>query len=783
MAVASLVQPALAGNYIPSVTAQPNLNATVAPYALDPTTVDPTLTNDQMIALIRQKIKYVFVIFNENNSFDHEFGTFPGANGIYSNGLNARSAADTPGFTQAYTDVNGNTVTVQPFLMGPQQNATFQDSTDHSHTGLAKKLDVIYGQARMDGFAQDEYSKYASTSAASAAAQAEGKQFARLVMSHVDCNTVPFFWQYANRFTMFDNIFATEDTPSSPNAIAMIAGQSGETQWVKHGATAAPNQPISGTINGTTYSGTATPNGVPVVNDPQPYWGSAFDTSKYKSPTAPKEFWAPSNTNENLTFANVLLTVAGRQAQNLMSGDLNASVDQADISDDVAYITEHGGMEIGWRWYQNGYGGAEPNEPSFATPGVHTNYVSHHNGAQYFGYIANNYKERPFIKAEHAFFYDTKNGHLPPNGGAIYIRGGYYNINTMLPPIQNSHYPDTAGLTPTEIATINASKDGDDDHPSYSDHQISESMNARVINQIAADPVLWSQSAIIITYDESDGQWDHVPPRILSYGPDGLPLARGVRIPLILISPYSRAGAVSHAEGDHNAIIETINGIFGLPALSSLPAESAALIAGNSPAFNAFAQANGPANFQQKHLGPRDTNSPITDSLLSGFSPMRLKGQASPLPASYAAIPDNVVESLPHYAGKGCSAIGVTPTDASAPRGAPGGLQLAALDPAGLQLSGPQPGVRTPGCSLFFDFDETENARKNWFVVCSPDARRLVSLRRAGPGSRQGGGRSALRGRRAAGPFGDRAGREGAWPRTRSMPRRRLGGARRRRQA
>ena len=70
--------------------------------------------------------------------------------------------------------------------------------------------------------------------AGSPARQAKGKQFANLVMAHIDCNTIPFFWQYANRFTIFDNIFATEDTPSTPNAVAMIAGQSGETQWVKH---------------------------------------------------------------------------------------------------------------------------------------------------------------------------------------------------------------------------------------------------------------------------------------------------------------------------------------------------------------------------------------------------------------------------------------------------------------------------------------------------------------------------------------------------------------------
>ena len=44
----------------------------------------PTLTLAQKIALLRQKVKYVFVIFHENGSFDHYFGTFPGANGLFS---------------------------------------------------------------------------------------------------------------------------------------------------------------------------------------------------------------------------------------------------------------------------------------------------------------------------------------------------------------------------------------------------------------------------------------------------------------------------------------------------------------------------------------------------------------------------------------------------------------------------------------------------------------------------------------------------------------------------
>ena len=222
-----------------------------------------------------------------------------------------------------------------------------------------------------------------------------------------------------------------------------------------------------------------------------------------------------------------------------------------------------------------------------------------------------------------------------------------------MPPITNPRTPQD------EIEAINAAKAGDDDHPVYSDRQISEAMAARAINAIASNPKIWEQCAIIITYDESDGFYDHVPPRILSYGPDGLPLSRGIRVPLILISPYARTHAVSHVEGDHNSVIETINSIFGLPPLATLPDEAQALAAGDSPEFNRF----GPAGFEQKYLGPRDINSAISDSLLSGFDPKRLIGISPPLPASFAMIPKNVVTSIPHYGGQGCRAIGITPED------------------------------------------------------------------------------------------------------------------------
>src|SRR5271154_6647381 len=111
----------------PRVTAQPDPTPAVAPYVIDPAK-DAPLSNDEMAVLARKKIKYVFVIFNENHSFDNEFGTFPGVDGLYSDGTKPRSAADTPGFAQSYQDINGTNVTVQPFLIGPVQNASFVDS-------------------------------------------------------------------------------------------------------------------------------------------------------------------------------------------------------------------------------------------------------------------------------------------------------------------------------------------------------------------------------------------------------------------------------------------------------------------------------------------------------------------------------------------------------------------------------------------------------------------------------------------------------------------------------
>ncbi len=629
----------------PLVHLQPDPGPEVAPFVVDPTT-SPDPSREDLVAALRKKVKYVFVIFNENHSFDNEFGTFPGADGLFSDGLGPRDPEHTPGFVQHYEDAKGADATVQPFRIGPEQNSTFIDSVDHSHKGLAKKLDVSADQqARMDGFGSAEFGRFVANGGARSAAMAT--QFAHLVMSYVDCDTIPFMWHYASRFTLFDNIFATEDTPSTPNAIAMLAGQSGETQWVKHGPDGKAY--TAGENAGKTQ-------GPPIVNDPQPFYGSQFDTTASGRQPAGSggENYKNGNIASNLTFATVPLILAGRDAATITREDFNPEFDLPDIQQDIPFVASKGGKPVAWRWYQEGY----DHEPTDAEgTASHSSYVSHNAGPQYFGYLANNPTYHNNLRGLGDFFTDMASGNLPAEGGVFYVRGGFAAVSGQHPPIQNPRYPNPDGLTPSQIATINANKDGDDDHPGYSDRQLSEGMAARAINAIASRPDIWNQSAIIITYDESDGFYDHVPPRILSYGPDQLPLSRGIRVPMIVISPYARAHAVSRAEGDHNAVIETIEQIFDVPPLATLPDEAQALIIGAEARFN------GPNGFVQHHLGPRDINTPQTDDLLSAFEPKRLTGELPPLPPAYATIPDDVVGTLPHYGGHGCSAIGIVPED------------------------------------------------------------------------------------------------------------------------
>jgi phospholipase C len=108
-------------------------------------------------------------------------------------------------------------------------------------------------------------------------------------------------------------------------------------------------------------------------------------------------------------------------------------------------------------------------------PATHDNYITRHAGPQYFGYLGDNTQGLGSnLKGLGDFFTDIAGGRLPAQGGVFYICGGCGNNDGLVPVDPN--------------ATVQANFAGNDDHPGYSDAQISEALLADEVNAIAASP-------------------------------------------------------------------------------------------------------------------------------------------------------------------------------------------------------------------------------------------------------------------------------------------------------
>jgi acid phosphatase len=97
-------------------------------------------------------------------------------------------------------------------------------------------------------------------------------------------------------------------------------------------------------------------------------------------------------------------------------------------------------------------------------------------------------------------------------------------------------------------------------HPSYTDVWSGDQHIGALVARIKAS-ALWSRTAIIVTYDENGGFWDHVPP------PAGDRWGPGSRIPAIIVSPFARRGYIDHTQYDTTSIIKFITRRFDLEPL------------------------------------------------------------------------------------------------------------------------------------------------------------------------------------------------------------------------
>jgi phospholipase C len=142
-----------------------------------------------------------------------------------------------------------------------------------------------------------------------------------------------------------------------------------------------------------------------------------------------------------------------------------------------------------------------------------------------------------------------------------------------------------AGTLPSFSLVDPESFEGSEENPQ--DAQVGAYYAYQVIDAVMRSPA-WPSTALVLTFDEHGGYYDHVPPVRLA-PPDGIapqtsPLYgdtysySGFRVPAVVVSPWAKPNYVSHTVYDHTSILRLVESKWNLPALSNRDANANAML-------------------------------------------------------------------------------------------------------------------------------------------------------------------------------------------------------------
>ena len=449
----------------------------------------------RVLAPTATPIKHVVVLFDENVSFDHYFGTYPQA--ANTDGSPFHAAKGTP-------TVNGLTaalLTANPNSFNPQRLTASEALTCDQNHGYGPEQKAFDG-GKMDLFVQN-------TQTATCSGQPVLFGSPGLVMDYYDGNTVTGLWNYAQNYAMSDNNYDTNFGPSTPGALNLISGNDGGSYAVSPGT--GVTVPDPGTVSALNSQGLGT-----IYGDLDPAFDNCSDASH--------------------TGTNPVGVATGRSVGDL----LNA-------------------RHVSWGWFQGGFAPTGTNSAGYAVCGsTHANiggglsadYSPHHNPFEYYKSTANP-------------------RHLPPTSEAAIGHtdqaNHQYDLSAFYQTVKDGNMPAVSFLKAAEYQ---------DGHPGYSDPIDEQHFIVNTVNQIEQSKY-WKSTAIVVTYDDSDGWYDHQASPIINGSNTtvdaavctGTPVRLGSfpdrcgyssRLPLVVISPYTRSNYVSHNVTDQSSITKFI---------------------------------------------------------------------------------------------------------------------------------------------------------------------------------------------------------------------------------
>jgi phospholipase C len=537
-------------------------------------------------------IKHVVVIFQENVSFDHYFGTYPYATNT--DGNNFTAAQGTP----AVNGLNFSLLGANPNSANPQRlgsSVADQLTCDQDH-------DYSDEQQAEDGGKMDHFVESVGTDGGSTSPEGTACD-PKIVMDYYDGNVVTGLWNYAQHYAMSDNSFGTTFGPSAPGAINLVSGDTGGVDTA-HEANSPSISTSTSPDNDITPDGRG---GYSLTSDALPYWDdcSTRDAVALKGQNigdllnARRISWGwfqggfrPS-TDYNTALADI--GASGQPTSTFIPDEFktffsNAANRPAHSSNQAlcSSVTPVG-VALGGtgQW------------------GYKDDYIPHHEPFQYYASTANPHHLAPTSLS--AIGTDTQsyvNGQ--PQFNTANHNYDTSDFNSLVAAI-------TAGsLPPSALPAVSFIKAPgfEDGHAAYSDPTDEQKFIVDTINELEQSPD-WSSTAVIVNYDDSDGWYDHVFGPVVNpsnsvadnltntsfdvtdNGTSGLcaassrhqsdndqgdeengPLAGqqgrcgfGPRLPMLVISPWSKSNFVDHNLSDQSSIINFIEYNWGLPGI------------------------------------------------------------------------------------------------------------------------------------------------------------------------------------------------------------------------
>lgn len=340
------------------------------------------------------------------------------------------------------------------------------------------------------------------------------------------------------------------------------------------------------------------------LETPSPSWDEGHDQWDYRDPTGlhPAKMngfvWAAANYERNQFY-----DTAGIRAMGYYSGGiLNNDQDPGDLNYYYFMASNFGTSD---RWFQ----------PVMTRTGANRYYLLGATSQGYVYPVGYDSGDQKLLTATN-IFQELANANItwkiyvnpgsvctgPPYNPACLLTLSYVQffewgqgIPTNYPnniDTTDGYLSDLQNGTLPQVALIEPAYDlGLDEHPSDSDqYPINSQAGAKyassLMNALMSSSA-WKDSILIQSYDESGGFYDHVSPR-KTVSPDGIKPVdlepgdicttktgptcdfdyTGYRVPLIVMSPYSKKNYVSHTPADTTAILKLIEIRFGLPNLT-----------------------------------------------------------------------------------------------------------------------------------------------------------------------------------------------------------------------